>query len=588
MVTQRLVRISRTRERSGSSNPLHKEPALCLATLLQGIFAISLILLPCLALGESNLPSLRLEVNPRSGTVDDAFNFTVTVEGEGADGVPSLLGGEEFKLSLLGSDVEVVGGAHGQRYRMNYRYQLIPKKAGALITPGAELVAGGKRISQSGILVTVETSRLPSGQKTDDVFVLQSMDRQQLYVGEQAISSLELYSTKDLYRPQFSDLTFDDFWAESLQAEEPFERNVEGTRYWVLRSRRAIFPLKDGTITLPSRTVKVGVITQKVVRYPGLGGLFNLQTIERVPVERELHSNQIPITVRPLPPAPPGYKNWGLVTPVVGATAFSGSLDRNSVRTGETATLTVKLLSTGNISGIREIPLSNRSDLRVYQDTPESQLQERAGQAVFMKTFKLSIVPLSPGVHKIPEIVLDYFDPRAKSYRRAELKDLQLVASGNALMRESSSGASSSTQQAISSSAPMKELAPELPEEGLLHSALNAVSTGSLLMALLGLAILGGVTFLLLKPRGEEVVWAGTSDEAQEEFLSLLRERCGLSPSSGFEALRAGIRRSVLEEALAFELLEVVDKLERARGRPHEALIKHIEALIPPLRSSRK
>ena len=527
-------------------------------------------------------PTLRLEVNPKNGTVDDAYNLTVTVEGSGGDGTPVLTGGEDFKLSLIGSDVEVVGGAHEQLYRMNFRYQLLPKKAGALITPGAELAVGSKRLSQSGILLNVETSRIPSGQKAEDVFVLQSLDRRELYVGEQALANLELYSTKDLYRPQFSDLTFDDFWAEALQAEEPFERTVEGTRYWVLRSRRAIYPLKDGALTLPMRTVKVGVITQRVVRYPALGGFFNLQTVERVPEDRLLRSNEIRLKVLPLPPPPRDYQDWGMVTPVVGATAFSGSLDRSAVRTGETATLTVQLLSTGNISGAREIPLSNNGDLRIYQDTPQVRLEERMGQIVSVRTFKLSLVPLVPGVQKVPAIVLDYFDPRSKSYRRAELKDLQLVATGNALIRDTTSAsASSQSEQSASSSAPAEQ---QYPQEGLLHALLTWVSPGTFFMGLFGIGVLTALVALLVKPRSQQTAWIGTSDETLATFMELFTKKCGLPPNAGFETLRAGVRRAFIDETLSFELLEVVDKLDRARGKPHEGLIKQLEALIPILR----
>jgi hypothetical protein len=187
-------------------------------------------------------------------------------------------------------------------------------------------------------------------------------------------------------------------------------------------------------------------------------------------------------------------------------------------------------------------------------------------------------------VHKIPPVVLDYFDPRAKAYRRAELKDLLLVASGNALVREETSS-SSSTSLTASSSASSEAAKIEYPEESYFRSVINAVSPGTLFMALLAVAVVGTLTAVLLRSRGETVGWSGTSDEAQEEFLTLLRSRCKLPRTSGFEAMRAGIRRSFSNEALAFELLEIVDKLERAHGRPHEALIKHIEALIPALRS---
>ncbi len=570
-------------------------------------------------LSHADEPQLLLAVSPKQGSIDDVFTLNVIVEGLGTEGFPVLQGGNDFRLTLNGSQVEMVSGAHEPRFRTVYRYQMFPKRTGVLDTPSAELRRGALHLTAPSQKLKVVPSSSKVAARSEDVFVLQSLGSEEVFVGQQAGLMIELFSKREVYRPQFVDLTLDNFIVQNLPQEEAFERSIEGSRYQVLRARKALYPLREGNLSLPSVDMKVSVMIQRRVKMPAFGGFFNFESIERVPEERVLQSNPLTLKVSPLPPLPRDFSNWGQKAPLVGITDIRGSLDRELLRTGETATLTVTLASTGNILGIKELPLTSTESLRIYHEQTEEQTREYLGQLITTKRFAVSIVPLLPGRHKIPTLALDFFDPESRSYRKAVLEPMVLNAHGRPLVAEVTSaetqtgGSENSFSNNMSASsvagADANSRAPLLRSPTVIDRLWSIVSPATLLMACFGLAALILFIWRIVQPKPEGSQWTGPTDLLVPAFLKAASACAGVEWSEGdeipFEALRNALRKStLLERAVIFELCAVLDKLERLGiteldeashpeepskeiklGNISEGLIKRMEALVPALRS---
>ena len=105
-------------------------------------------------------PILTTAVNPTEGTTDDTFTFAVTVDGLENSRPPLLIGGDDFKLSLIGpsSSVTIINGKVSAK--ITYNYQLIPKRTGDLMTPSVELDLGTQKLSSPPKQVVVMTHQL--------------------------------------------------------------------------------------------------------------------------------------------------------------------------------------------------------------------------------------------------------------------------------------------------------------------------------------------------------------------------------------------------------------------------------------------
>jgi hypothetical protein len=567
-------------------------------------------------LAQTEAPKLSLHVNPTRGTQEDVFTFSVLVDGISDDGRPMLRGGDDFTLSLSGTQVEMSGSASAPQFRTVYRYRLMPKRTGVLETPTVELRSGAQTLVAEALKVQVDAPRSASRARREEIFLLQSLEKDKVYQGQQVGLTLELFSQRPIVRPRVKEWAVDEFLVQDLPQEDPFERVIEGARFEVLKVRRALYPLREGSLTIPGAKMEASVIVQRVVRMPGLGGMFNFESIERVPEERTIEATPSRLEVLPLPPRPAGYRSLGQSAPVVGVTDLRAAIERENVTTGDATRLSITLSSTGNILGIQEIDIPASGALRFYPEQTTTHTREYLGSLITTRRFTYSVVALLPGRHLIPEVTLDFFDPAEGKYKTARTGDVKLNATGRALVTEAlvtegqAGEAPASPSEVRERRSPPEIPTPSeitLPSLPMLTRLWREISPGSLLMLFLGVVALIGSALLLGRAKRRNPVWVGSTDKLVHAFLTALAQLTEVqvfpTQTVPYEALRIGLRRSTLDQALVFELCTLLDKLERqAVGMPDldaptyhsrrevealaklgESTLKHIEVLMPTL-----
>ncbi|MCB0340478.1 MAG: BatD family protein, partial [Bdellovibrionales bacterium] len=182
------------------------------------IFKVSLFLTILITVGVAwaqSTPSVSLEVSPTSGTLDDTFQLVITISGTQNAQYPELHGGEDFEISLIGpeSSMQIINGRISAH--IAYRYQLTPKRVGELKTPSATISINQESIEVQGTEVKVTQPELNADPASNDrIFFRQTISKDSLFLGEQAINTFEIYTRVNARDIDLVDPTFDGFWTQ--------------------------------------------------------------------------------------------------------------------------------------------------------------------------------------------------------------------------------------------------------------------------------------------------------------------------------------------------------------------------------------
>ena len=194
-----------------------------------------ILLCICLSLARSALAEVRVEVNPRSGAINEQFVMSVIIESEDDAGVPQLSRSDDFNAVYIGpqSSVSIVNGHVSKS--MAFSYRLVPRREGLLETPAIDIEVGSHSQHLDPVKVKVSAAQDVPADKINGVYLKQSIDPKTVYLGQQADNVVELQTAINLIDPQFADTSFDGFWSESIADNERSSRVSGGYQYDILR-----------------------------------------------------------------------------------------------------------------------------------------------------------------------------------------------------------------------------------------------------------------------------------------------------------------------------------------------------------------
>jgi hypothetical protein len=126
--------------------------------------------------------------------------------------------------------------------------------------------------------------------------------------------------------------------------------------------------------------------------------------------------------VRPLPPAPPGFRG------TVGRLALTADLQPSQVRLGEAAILTVQLTGEGNLQGVQQPGVAAPDGLTVSPPQQEGRNEISADKVRGSRTWKYVVVPDRAGRYTLETPEFTFYDPEWRRYQVAATPDLTLTA----------------------------------------------------------------------------------------------------------------------------------------------------------------
>ncbi|WP_163995248.1 BatD family protein [Pyxidicoccus caerfyrddinensis] len=334
------------------------------------------------------------------------------------------------------------------------RYVLVMRanRAGRLKIPPSQITVRGKTYRTQPVELSVRTGRLgsppsgssggslpdpfasaPSQQRQDpfgeeldadeptiprgdsDLFLRASLDRDEVYVGEQVTLSLYIYSRVDLSSVDSVTMPkLEGFWTEEVESPTQLsgeQKIVDGIPYraYLLR-RRALFPVKPGTLSITAAEADITT-----------GFLFAGHRVHRV-------SNALKVKVRPLPPgAPPGMANAQ-----VGSWRLSMDVSQTRVELGQPVTVKVILEGVGNVKNVTPPKLTGPAALKIYDPTTTDKVAPQRNRVQGRRVVEYLVMPQRTGTFTLPALEFPYFDPREQSYEVARTDAVTITVEAGA------------------------------------------------------------------------------------------------------------------------------------------------------------
>lgn len=534
--------------------------------------------------------TVRAEISPQSGDTEDIFTYAVVIEGARSAAAPALSGGADFQVRYVGpnSFVSIVNGSITAR--TSHIFQMTPRREGDLLTPTARVTIDGHDYEVAPVSVKVEKGKPAanlSGKPGEaDVIFRQSATPSSAYEGQQIINIVDLYTAVSLAELEPMDPTTDGFWQEPIADADRAQRNVNGRPYETLQFVRALYPLASGTMVIPPRRLRA-----KALRPPtGRGGspfdpfdpfssdlvdqLFQRPQYEQI----SLRTNPISLTVKPLPPPPPEMQPLLGSSTLVGNTSVSVDSDVSLGRVGESKTITYHVISEGNLNPLTELPMVVPDGLKVYPERPETKRERRGGKLLLHRSFPFSVVPLKPGLIKIPPVQLAFFNPDKGQYELAASKEVSFAAQGESLIDERGKpkGGASAPNSPLPTLPPLP-FGPDLEynEATLLERISSAISLKTALListALVGLWLLFTLVARLkgaAPPEGlavEDLERVETLAQLEDFLRRLAASRIQmLRDDASLDEIRARVSSQTKDPDLSLAIRSVFDELELLR-----------------------
>jgi hypothetical protein len=573
---------------------------------LLALFAVPSVSNTALLVWAQSTQTLRSEITPTAGALDDLFIFTVTYEGGESRVTPQLQTSADFEVQLLGprTSVTIINGV--LRSQQSFVYQLTPKREGSLKTPEVQVSTAQGALSAAAIAVTISgqagaAATGPSAPSAsaggDDLFLSQAANPKEVYLGQQIVNVIGVYSRINLQGVTVDDEVADGFWQEIISDNNSSQKTIRGKEYASLELSRALFPLRSGDLVISPRKGTAKAITTRRINPGSILDPFNdgfFDSIFQQPVIKDvpLSSNTIPIKVKPLPPLPSELAKFSSGVTLVGDTSIVMDASAAVMKTGDTKAIAVTLRTEGNVNPIKTLPLSAPPGMKLYDAQPQTTHRISNGRLISERTFKYSLVAVQPGTARIPGVSVAYFEPDSGEYKLATTSDLTILVTGPA---QSSAPASNDPSQPTSrrhEEPTTQRLVPTLPplpvaphlsyrEKSVVESISERVSVQLSLLILSAVIAVVGLGALLRsgikRKSGQQSSLnriASIRDLAGiESFLRtwLASRFPSLSPTSSLDELRAVVKASDFNKANVVSLLSLIDDLEMeryGRGEP--------------------
>ncbi|MEX2371748.1 MAG: BatD family protein [Bacteroidales bacterium] len=375
-------------------------------------------------------------------TVQAGQQFQYTVEGseQGNVELPVL---EDFELlagpfTSFSSSTQWVNGKMTAKATASYTYILRGNTAGEFIIPPAKVSVKKENFETNEVKVTIVgsassassgsnsgntgTTTGSSGTSTEQieeqpVFLRVLPSRRSVYVGEQFVSELKVYTSVNT-RPSggLKELPYEGFYKHTLEADQTSSReNIDGKMHVTqVLQRHILIPQKAGKLVVEPFESEWTV--PRRVNNPRSGSMFDqffndpFDRYQEVPVT--IRTKPVAIDVKPLPAGAPAGFTGG-----VGDLNFTAALSADQVHVNDAINLVIKISGTGNISLIGTPRIDFPPDHDVYETNKSSNVRTTGNRISGTVTFEYPIVARHAGNFRIPPLSFAWFDPVAERYK---------------------------------------------------------------------------------------------------------------------------------------------------------------------------
>ena len=300
---------------------------------------------------------------------------------------------------------------------------------------GNQQQSGQSNNQQSG------ANQSSSSGTNENVFVTSSLNKKEIYVGEQVVLSYNVYTKVDLQG--FGEIKFPPytgFWKEDYQVGNiSLKQTVYNNQTYSTAEiqRNILFPQKAGEITIPAADIEV--VSRIRTRNSGFNDPFFNEFFggyQNVPV----HCTTKPLTINvkqlPADNKPASFSG------AVGTFSLNSTIDKTELKANEAITLKFTVSGTGNVKLVDKINVKFPPDFEAYAPKITQNSKVDKNSVSGSKTFEYVIIPRNPGTFKIKSFEFSYFDPNKKAYITVNSPEYTIEVGNSDIATQTVSGVS--------------------------------------------------------------------------------------------------------------------------------------------------
>ncbi len=315
---------------------------------------------------------------------------------------------------------------------ISWIFVLQARNTGTFTIPAASINYDGAVLRTNTVRITVTKAVPAASQKGrdgaaekafdlgDNLFIRAFPSKTSVWLGEPLTVTYKLYSRVAFQLDNPIKLPrMIGFWSEDIEAPTQLQPRIEvvnGKQYEAYLLRKVLyFPTQSGALTIEPFEIGTSV---RLRRRRNTGDEFfdrffsdpHFDSYESV--KKTLLTEKVKVTVKPLPEngRPKSFSG------IVGSYRMDATLDRDRLKTDETATLKVILKGKGNIRLLDAPEPQFPSGIDHYDPTITEDVRHADGTMAGSKTFEYLLVPRFPGKSVIPPVEFSYFDLDKKRY----------------------------------------------------------------------------------------------------------------------------------------------------------------------------
>lgn len=286
--------------------------------------------------------------------------------------------------------------------------------------PGAATQNNGTRDQST----SPQETQASDASETDPVFLRVTSSKKEVYVGEQFVSGLKVY-TRINTRPASSskDIPYEGFFKKSLDPDASAQRqNIKGHQYITqVIQRHILIPQKTGDIVIPAHESE-WMVQQRVQRRSSNNAFDSFfddpffSGVQDVPTK--IVTPPVTIKVKPLPSgAPEGFSG------AVGDFSMNATLSAEEIEVNEALSLKIIIKGSGNLPLLGEPKVNLPPDHDLYDETRSLNTSTSGNRISGTVTFEYPIVARHAGRFRIAPVQFAWFDPKTEDYHTATTEE---------------------------------------------------------------------------------------------------------------------------------------------------------------------
>ena len=385
--------------------------------------------------------SVRAYLNRNDVSVGGQFTLSVQASGSQANKIaspqlPDISKFARFMGSSSSQSIQFINGRMSASKTLIYYFRAI--RPGSFTIPPIKVIVKGKTYKTNPVSIMIRRSaasqpsaagrsappqKPEAGMQTKPdlggaLFLRALVNKREVYQNEPIILTYRIYTRVSVtgYGIKALPKTVG-FWAEEIpmpRQPQTREEIVNGVKYMVADLKKMVlFPTDPGKKVIDPMVVTCQVRMRNTRPSRDIfNNFFNDDFFGRE-VEKNIRSKPITIHVLPFPKAgrPADFSG------AVGRFNMTVKVNKDSVKTNETVTMTVKISGSGNIKMLPAPKFNVPPDFERYAPKITEKINRSTRGVSGFKRFEYVFIPRFPGKQRIAPISFSYFDPARKAYR---------------------------------------------------------------------------------------------------------------------------------------------------------------------------